>query len=110
MDRTVRRNIYGDVGLRLRLLVRRHLADQRQPAIQPSFGYETPTVSDKVLLSTYVSAWGSNVNFTNTGPTVEIDLMSGLRLTLGSSTTTISARRPIYSTTTPKTYGTLGNQ
>ena len=53
---------------------------QRQPAIQPSFGYETPTVSDKVLLSAYVGAWGSNVNFTVTGPTVEIDLMSGLRL------------------------------
>jgi uncharacterized protein (TIGR02001 family) len=54
---------------------------QLQPAIQPSFGYETPTVSDKVLLSAYVGAWGSNVNFTTTGPTVEIDLMSGLRLT-----------------------------
>jgi uncharacterized protein (TIGR02001 family) len=53
---------------------------QLQPAIQPSFGYETPTLSDKVLLSAYVGAWGSNVNFTTTGPTVEIDLMSGLRL------------------------------
>jgi hypothetical protein len=29
---------------------------QLQPAIQPSFGYETPTVSDKVLLSAYVGA------------------------------------------------------
>lgn len=52
---------------------------QLQPAVQPSFAYETPTVSDKVLLSAYVGAWGSNVVFT-TGSTVEIDLMSGLRL------------------------------
>ena len=47
---------------------------QLQPAIQPSFGYETPTVSDKVLLSAYVGVWGSNVNFSSTGSTVEIDL------------------------------------
>ncbi len=53
---------------------------QLQPAVQPSVGDETSTVSDKVLLSAYVGAWGSNVNFTTTGPTVEIDLMSGLRL------------------------------
>ena len=36
---------------------------QRQVAAQPSFTYETPTVSEKVPLSAYVGAWGSNVYF-----------------------------------------------
>src|SRR5262249_3568730 len=31
---------------------------QRQIAVQPSFTYETPTVSEKVQLSAYVGAWG----------------------------------------------------
>jgi uncharacterized protein (TIGR02001 family) len=53
---------------------------QRQIAIQPAFTYETPTVSEKVPLSAYVGAWGSNVYFGNTNPTVaEIDLITGLR-------------------------------
>jgi uncharacterized protein (TIGR02001 family) len=54
---------------------------QRQIAIQPSFTYETAAVSEKVPLSAYVGAWGSNVYFGNTNPTVaEIDLITGLRL------------------------------
>jgi uncharacterized protein (TIGR02001 family) len=54
---------------------------QRQVAVQPSFTYETPTVSEKVPLSAYLGAWGSNVYFGNTNPTIaEIDLISGLRL------------------------------
>ena len=55
---------------------------QRQIAIQASLGYETPTVSEKVPLSAYVGAWGSNVNFPGTGTTAEIDLVTGLRLKL----------------------------
>jgi len=53
---------------------------QRQVAVQASFGYETAPVSEKVPLSAYVSAWGSNINFPNTGASVEIDLNAGLRL------------------------------
>ena len=54
---------------------------QRQVAFQPAFTYETPTVSENVALSAYVGAWGSNVYFGNTNPTVaEIDLIAGLRL------------------------------
>jgi uncharacterized protein (TIGR02001 family) len=53
---------------------------QRQIAIQPAFTYETPTVSEKVPLSAYVGAWGSNVYFGNNNPTIaEIDLITGLR-------------------------------
>jgi uncharacterized protein (TIGR02001 family) len=53
---------------------------QRQVAVQPSFTYETPTVSEKVPLSAYLGAWGSNVYFGNTNPTIaEIDLITGLR-------------------------------
>lgn len=53
---------------------------QRQVAVQAAFGYETPTVSEKIPLSAYVGAWGSNVNFPGTGTTAEIDLVTGLRL------------------------------
>jgi len=54
---------------------------QRQVAVQPAFTYETPTVSENVALSAYVGAWGSNVYFGNTNPTIaEIDLITGLRL------------------------------
>jgi uncharacterized protein (TIGR02001 family) len=54
---------------------------QRQVAVQPSFTYETPTVSENVALSAYVGAWGSNVYFGNTNPTIaEVDLIAGLRL------------------------------
>ena len=54
---------------------------QRQVAVQPSFTYETPTVSPNVALSAYVGAWGSNVYFGNTNPTIaEVDLIAGLRL------------------------------
>jgi uncharacterized protein (TIGR02001 family) len=54
---------------------------QRQVAFQPSVGYETAPVSENVLLSAYVGAWGSNVYFGNTNPTIaEIDLLTGLRL------------------------------
>ena len=54
---------------------------QRQVAVQPAFTYETPTVSENVPLSAYVGAWGSNVYFGNTNPTIaEIDLIAGLRL------------------------------
>ncbi len=52
---------------------------QRQPAIQPSFGYETPTLSANLPISAYVGAWGSNVNFPNTGANPEIDLLGGFR-------------------------------
>ena len=54
---------------------------QRQVAVQPSFTYETPQVSENVHLSAYVGAWGSNVYFGNTNPTIaEVDLIAGLRL------------------------------
>ena len=53
---------------------------QRQVTVQPSFTYETPTVSEQVPLSAYLGAWGSNVYFGNTNPTIaEIDLITGLR-------------------------------
>ena len=54
---------------------------QRQVAVQPAFTYETPTVSETVPVSAYVGAWGSNVYFGNTNPTIaEVDLIAGLRL------------------------------
>jgi uncharacterized protein (TIGR02001 family) len=52
----------------------------RGVAVQPAFGYETAPVSENVLLSAYVGAWGSNVNFPGTGTTAEIDLLGGLKL------------------------------
>ena len=55
---------------------------QRQVAVQAALGYETPTVSEKIPLSAYVGAWGSNVNFPGTGTTAEIDLLTGLKLKL----------------------------
>ncbi len=56
---------------------------QRQIAVQPSFGYETAPVSEKVHLTAYVGVWGSNVYFANTNPTfAEIDLLAGFRLKL----------------------------
>ena len=53
---------------------------QRQVAFQPAFGYETAPVSEKVPLTAYVGAWGSNVYFPGTGTCCEIDLLAGLRL------------------------------
>jgi len=55
---------------------------QRQVAVQASLGYETPTVSEKIPLSAYVGAWGSNVDFPNTGTWAEVDLVTGLKLKL----------------------------
>lgn len=55
---------------------------QRQVAVQASLGYETPTVSEKIPLSAYVGAWGSNVDFPNTGTWAEIDVVTGLKLKL----------------------------
>jgi uncharacterized protein (TIGR02001 family) len=55
---------------------------QRQIAVQAAFGYETPTVSEKIPLSAYLGAWGSNVNFPGTGTTAEIDVLTGLKLKL----------------------------
>ncbi len=55
---------------------------QRQVAVQAAFGYETPTVSEKIPLSAYLGAWGSNVNFPGTGTTAEIDVLTGLKLKL----------------------------
>jgi uncharacterized protein (TIGR02001 family) len=57
-------------------------------AVQPSLGYETPTLSANVPISAYVGAWGSNVNYPGTGTTAEIDLLTGLRArTLGDKLT-----------------------
>jgi len=53
---------------------------QRQVAVQPSFGYETAPVSEKVPLTAYVGAWGSSLYFPNTPTWAEIDLNAGLRL------------------------------
>lgn len=54
---------------------------QLQVAAQVNVGYETPTLSAAVPLSAYVGAWGSNVYFGNTNPTIaEVDLIAGLRL------------------------------
>jgi uncharacterized protein (TIGR02001 family) len=52
---------------------------QRQPAVQPSFGYETPSFGEAVAISAYVGAWGSNVNFPGTGANPEIDLLAGFK-------------------------------
>lgn len=52
---------------------------QRQVAYQAAFGYETAPVSEKVNLTAYVGAWGSNVNFPGTGTSAEIDLLAGFR-------------------------------
>src|SRR5262245_61873256 len=40
---------------------------QRQVAFQPTITYETPTVSESLLLSAYAGAWASNVYFPGTG-------------------------------------------
>jgi uncharacterized protein (TIGR02001 family) len=52
---------------------------QRQIAFQPFLTYETPTLSEKVPLSAYVGAWGSNVYFPGSGAVAEIDLIGGFR-------------------------------
>jgi uncharacterized protein (TIGR02001 family) len=53
---------------------------QRQVAVQAAFGYETAPVSEKIPLSAYIGAWGSNVDFPTTGASPEIDLLAGFRL------------------------------
>ena len=55
---------------------------QRQVAVQAAFGYETAPVSEKIPLTAYVGAWGSNVNFPGTGTAAEIDILAGLKLKL----------------------------
>jgi uncharacterized protein (TIGR02001 family) len=55
---------------------------QRQVAVQASLGYETAPVSEKVPLSAYLGAWGSNVDFPGTGTWAEIDVVTGLKLKL----------------------------
>src|SRR4051794_37414844 len=52
---------------------------QRQVAFQPTITYETPTVSESLLLSAYGGAWASNVYFPGTGAAAEIDLYGGFR-------------------------------
>ena len=52
---------------------------QRQVAFQPTITYETPTVSESLLLSAYVGSWASNVYFPNTGAAAEIDVSGGFR-------------------------------
>ena len=52
---------------------------QRQIAVQAALGYETPTVSEKIPLSAYVGAWGSNVWFPPTPTVAELDLIAGFR-------------------------------
>ena len=52
---------------------------QRQVAFQPTITYETPTVSESLLLSAYVGAWASNVYFPGTNAAAEVDLIGGFR-------------------------------
>lgn len=51
----------------------------RQPAIQPSFHYRTPAISESLNLWAYAGFWASNIDFPGTGPGIEIDLMAGLK-------------------------------
>jgi uncharacterized protein (TIGR02001 family) len=53
---------------------------ERQVAGQFAFGYETAPVSEKIPLSAYGGAWGSNVYYVNNGATVEVDFLAGFRL------------------------------
>jgi uncharacterized protein (TIGR02001 family) len=53
---------------------------ERQVAGQMAFGYETAPVSENVPLTAYAGAWASNVHVTNFGATIEVDLLTGLRL------------------------------
>ena len=52
---------------------------QRQVAFQPTITYETPTVSESLLLSAYVGAWASNVYFPGTSTVAEVDIIAGVR-------------------------------
>jgi uncharacterized protein (TIGR02001 family) len=51
----------------------------RQPAIQPSIGYRTPSVSEDVNLWAYLGLWGSNIYFSGVGESVEVDVSGGLK-------------------------------
>ncbi|NDH64443.1 MAG: hypothetical protein EBY18_22995, partial [Alphaproteobacteria bacterium] len=51
----------------------------RQPAFQPSVGYRTSPLIEGQNLWLYLGAWGSNINFVNVGPAVEIDLSGGFK-------------------------------
>ena len=42
--------------------------------------YETRTFSEQIPLTAYAGAWGSSVNFPNTGAAAEIDINGGFRL------------------------------
>lgn len=53
---------------------------QRQVAVQASAVYETRTFSEQIPLTAYAGAWGSSVNFPNTGAAAEIDINGGFRL------------------------------
>jgi uncharacterized protein (TIGR02001 family) len=50
----------------------------RDPTVQAAFGYETPTLGPTPITA-YIGAWGSGVNFPNTGTGPEIDLLAGFR-------------------------------
>ncbi len=53
---------------------------QRGVAGQMGFGYESPAVSEKVPLTGYLQAWGSNVSFPGSGgATFELDTIVGAR-------------------------------
>ena len=52
---------------------------KREPAFQMGLDYKTAEVSAEVPLWLYVTAWGSNIDLSPTGPGVEIDLSGGLK-------------------------------
>jgi uncharacterized protein (TIGR02001 family) len=52
----------------------------RQPAIQPSFLYRTGSFTGQFDLWVYAGLWGSNIDFPASGPGIEIDLMSGIKV------------------------------
>ncbi len=73
MEGAVRRQLPAGLAVLNEYSYRGISQTQRQVAVQGSLGYETPTVSEKIPLSAYVGAWGSNVDFPNTGTWAEID-------------------------------------
>lgn len=55
---------------------------QLQPAYQAGLDYRSAFLVNSPQVWFYLSAWGSNVNFAGSGPTIEIDLYGGFKMRL----------------------------
>ena len=51
----------------------------RKPALQPGMQYRTPSLSENIDAWFYTGVWASNIEFPNTAPSLEIDVLAGIK-------------------------------